>query len=772
MKKSKLGIGEVTSSLEEESSSSSAANTDLLSSSSAATDFSDDSDDADVEEENYQWMSGEILFPEGALKNAVSRNVPILTVLSAQEESDIRESKTILSEIILDLKNKKDIYLTMLQVKKEPNIAIAIKIRTGSDENERSITLKDIHEMCITSRKNALEYIDFLKSKAAKLLAARDHARAKLEFKAALDYSIEVFGADHIETLTTQLDYGIAIISQDDTLNRHLVLKGTLEKLEVHLASPDCNNNIKRAVAISDDAIAQYYMSQHDIAAAILHLNRSESLRQQYNAPESELDKIRYLQATIAYQSSDYDKADKLLLECYKFRNDKNKLGDDLIPVLELLSGIKNIQKKYDIEMILLTQLLEIQRYLNIEPRKIITTQLQMLKAMRYKVVDNEFWEVMASVTEQLNNIPINAESFAVGENYCELIDARIGAPIPSDWSNVKRREYEQKTLGLIHKAKAHLRVATNSQTLIASDWMKQLDNFQDSCQMAIQCSSDPTFAYKKNEPLHPDDQEELETLNGEVAHELTTTQEELIKLSEFSSEVRHSLVDPQDKLLTIEEFELLPENGLINPYKLRAAQGGINKEFRDGKSLVETRESLITDPNYTNQIPAIEIGIHNGQVYSFDTRRLIIHQQAKEQNINVEIRYKKISGAHLQNRVDAIYSPRPWNGIVTALRFGGKGSESNPYINPAFKPQLEETVEKTFKKFPSDRHGADDNGFPITQKQAKKIGSFFNKKANNGSLFAAECLNEAKRISQEEGREAAYLFLINKKSEINLKPN
>ncbi|EGC36873.1 expressed protein [Dictyostelium purpureum] len=177
-------------------------------------------------------------------------------------------------------------------------------------------------------------------------------------------------------------------------------------------------------------------------------------------------------------------------------------------------------------------------------------------------------------------------------------------------------------------------------------------------------------------------------------------------------------------------------------------------------------KELLVNSPNYTNEIPRVEIGICRDKVYSFDTRRLLAHTLAKEQNPGVFIRYKKISGEHLQKRIDKIFSPRPWNGIVTAMRYGGKNSESQPYINPPLRPQLENSVGKGFKYFPNVRNGADTdpNGFPIVKKKAEKIYSFLQEKDKNGSETAKKILEETKNTLKSKGPEAARNYLIAQK--------
>ncbi|MCR9192165.1 MAG: hypothetical protein NXI01_05830 [Gammaproteobacteria bacterium] len=282
---------------------------------------------------------------------------------------------------------------------------------------------------------------------------------------------------------------------------------------------------------------------------------------------------------------------------------------------------------------------------------------------------------------------------------------------------------------------------------------------------MMIECFEDPRQYVLKGKALHPEDEAKMLLTAQESDIKDSTTVRELKELSEFSTEIDYTLIDPNHRLLTVRDFDQLPEYGLINPYRLRVAQGGINSEFRDGQSLEAMQNKLIDNPDYANEIPPIEIGVLDGRIFSFDTRRLIVHQQARETNQQVLVRYKKISGAYLEDRIERIYSNRVWNGLVTALRYGGKNSESAPYINPVFREQLEYKVEKQFKKYPSDRKYADSNGFPTLKKQAKKLYDFLMEKEKNGSEYSGLVLKETKCIYEKEGEEAAYQFLIAQKT-------
>ena len=63
----------------------------------------------------------------------------------------------------------------------------------------------------------------------------------------------------------------------------------------------------------------------------------------------------------------------------------------------------------------------------------------------------------------------------------------------------------------------------------------------------------------------------------------------------------------------------------------------------------------------------------------------------ARAKNDQVVINYKKIGEAEKEKRVGSIWSPRPWMGIVTAVREHGRTGGSTPHVNPAYAKQLDE---------------------------------------------------------------------------------
>lgn len=135
-------------------------------------------------------------------------------------------------------------------------------------------------------------------------------------------------------------------------------------------------------------------------------------------------------------------------------------------------------------------------------------------------------------------------------------------------------------------------------------------------------------------------------------------------------------------------------------------------------------------------------------------------------------IRYKKIEGPYLKDRIETIFCPRPWNGYVTAIRHGGKGSDSEPFICPPLEMQLGEAVEAGFRRFPKDRKHADLNGFMHNQAAAKKIYRFLTQKTQSGSKFAKRIIEEAESIANTSTRGAANQFLIRSRDLVSGKKN
>lgn len=692
------------------------------------------------------------VFPEGSLSKSVNIDASPKESLTLQEKSDISESKKLLLIIIEKLNAAKENYR---------------KVLINEDQQASKQTLVYLKTLCKELESSAIEYIQFLSSKASVLLRYRCFSQAATEFKIALNFSRQVVGSNNIETLFIQLDYGICQLSISVELGRDII-ENTIKKLKETKGSP---NSVKKAIAIANYQLAQYFFAKNNFDKSEELLIESRNLRKEYGASKDELEKIDFLFAKIHSVKGEKSKAESLLMSRYIDLKLQNELNIDLIPIIEELCEIMGEQRNVGEEIRYLSHLLAIKKHISLDERQIISTQLRMLRVMVLVVSEEEYFDVMNEIEESLSGIPVTKEDVTIGLNYLELADARMSTLCPPKWSNVRKREYFAQTMAIIGKAKNHLRInliANYPLLIINPNGIKEkLDDLSQNCLMSISFFEDPAAVPRLiGQSLHPEDEAEiLLTVSTHCVIE-SNTEKELKALSEFSSEVDYQLFQRTEGILTIEEFEQLPVAGEINPYRLRAAQGGYNLEFRDGKSLLDTEQCLLDNPSYTKNIPPIEIGIYCGKVYSFDTRRLVIHQQAKEKNSKVFIRYKKISGLYLQQRVDAIFSPRSWNGLVTAARYGGKHSESIPYINPLVRKQLEEKVDVEFKRFPSDRKSADPNGFPNIKQKAKKIHSFFQEKAINGSENAKKILKESERVFQSEGKKAAWMFLISQKKD------
>jgi hypothetical protein len=728
---------------------------------------------SDIENTQVQENTAFIYIP-GTLNQIFSSTIPPAVVFTPQEKSEIIQSKAYLDENIKGYESTKELYHSMiapLLIKRRVTVRLEATRQKPSGERERfMITVEDIKNRYLSQRAQLLKHIRFLAEKANKLLDNRQCERAEAEFKIVLDYSVRVNGPNNIETLKIQAGYASAQVAdlQSGSFEKgNELLKNTVEALEKEL-KVGSSEDTKRTLAIAYYHLAQFFNIKKQNDIALQYLNRSENLRKQYRAPEHEMDRIRYLRGKFLLQEGKTAEALAILQQCYLFRKSQNGLSPTLIPVLEHLHDIMEVLRDRYESVQYLRHLLMIKKHIKADEREIISIQIKMMIALLHKTRTQEFWDLMKEIENRLDQIPVNKQGLDIGRNYLDLANIRISTLLPQEWSSVKRRKYYAETLKIILRAEGHIASVRDKDFNGAYDG--QVKGLKDRCIRAIELSQNPALrTIFIGQALHPEDEAELVLQSASLndTNSVAYTPELLEALSDFSSEARHSLVDEAEQLLTVEGFSLLAEKGLIHPWRLRTAQAGITSTFTDTSSLEKMREQLIADPAYANKIPPIQIGIHKGKVYSFDTRRLIVHQQARETNPEVQIRYQKISGTELEQRVKAIYSEKPWNGIVTALRRGGKNSESEPYINPLFRAQLEEKV-KAFRRYPSGREaaGADKNGFPIIKKRAEKIHIFLLARKESGSNYAKSILEECDQIANTQGRQAAYKFLIQQKEE------
>lgn len=717
-------------------------------------------DEASAKFENH---TKEYVFPNGALHEMMSVDVMPQTVLNSKEEANNLEAQREIEYHLKEINNYKTIYRSMFNgIYYGGNIQVHVTISTASKPWPHLATRQEILEIINSHKSKALEYIHYLSYNAKKLYNARQFSRAEREIKIILDYTQQLYGLKHLETLKIQLNYGVAQCVDQNAEAGVLLIEQTLQAFKEKLRDKPDSLDVKRHMAIGYYHLAQHYLEINNFELASDYIAQSEQLRREYGASKAELDKMTFFRGKMAYERGNSAEALKLLTECHHFRRESNPLAPDLIPVIEPLV---NLTEKKFAKLELLRELFNIQTSIHAEEIEVITIQLHMLNVMENYVPEHEYWAFMEEVQNKLSRIPIK-ESFNVGICYLSLAETQLRTLLPQDWSRTRKRNYYSTILsGYLAKAESLLRASKHRGANHFAKVEIRIEKQKEHCQLSINFFDDPAWTPFINQPRHPEDEAIVQSVAEEYLVIGSDTAKALKSLSDYSSEVNYSTIE-EEGLLTEEDFAKLPQTGTINPFRLRVAQGGINSEFRDGRSLEAMRHQLINNLNDIKDIPPIEIGIYDGKVYSFDTRRLIVHQQAREENSNVEVKYRKISGDALQGRVERIFSARPWNGLVTAVRRGGKNSESEPYINPLFREQLEKTVNEVFKRYPNEREAKfhDPNGFPFTRKEAQKIHAFFVKRKKEGSESAKSILKQANKIKYSEGPRAYCLFLVNEK--------
>jgi hypothetical protein len=686
----------------------------------------------------------------------------LLPILDSQDESNKNLTKESLQSIAKLYLHIKQIYQNMILAQSNPTVKI-IEISIAFTSGKTLNSLVEVKEHLQELFNGALEHIGFLRSIYKTLLEKGNFSQAATEMRFIHEHAQKILGPNHFETITALMDLGIAGLRTDIHDDQaYEALHGATQKLQSQLDNDaESPEKLKRAAAIGCYSLAQFFQQKGEHSNALQWLNISEQLRKSYQANESELDKIRFMRGQIACIDNRFEESESLLTASYIFRKSLNK-NIHLLSVLDTLIFVKDrLKRDAGEQAILLGELLQLKIDLQLDAREVISTRLQLLKKMSPSVSDDEYWTVLKQVQQEMGTIVITSADTKVLQMYISLADSQLTTFLPQAWPNVQKRKFYCEVLTIIIKAKNHADQTKNNSI------KEYLENLNERCVFLIEAFSDFAAYRLIGEELHPEDQAALaEEQQTNVVDEDRETEIELFELSDFSSEVQYTEIAAENISLTVEEFLTIAPEGHINPWRLRTAQGGINPDFREeNRSLSSLRNALIIDPSYTNRVPPIEIGVHEGKVYSFDTRRLLVHQQAKEVNPNVSIRYNKIEGDRLQDRIDRIFSSRPWNGYVTAERYGGVNSESKPYINPAVRSQLENSVNNAFRCFPNQREDGDDNnGFPVRQKQAHKIFQFLVQKKAEGSQYARETLARMREISRNEGREPAYAFLINQK--------
>lgn len=696
------------------------------------------------------------IFPTGIIHKLLSQNIPSEPVLSQQDQINLETAISTTKTIISKYNYYQSLYLRIL--KPSSKFLVKIKDKDGKEIFDNKEKTKILYNNCSELKESITKHIEYIAGKASLFLYARQYQIAEHIFKIALDFSIEILKNTHYITLAIESDYAFSLFYQGDKEKSKEILDKTVTALEQYGITDENKSSIKRSLALIYNLFSQNEMNNKNLDLSLFYLEKSKALRKEYNASEKEFDKINYTKATILYHQGKIEKSRDLLKKVYHFRKNKSETNPNLMPVLNLLIIIMNSLKNTYKELDFYFELLKIQKYNKINNRYIVSTQLKILKLVANKISLDEYFTNLSNITSFVENLSLTEESISVGLNYLDLAETRLSNLLPESLSFAEKREYYSDTLNIIAKAEIHIKLGKNDTDFLLdkAENIKRHTNLKEKCYLFISTFDDPTWMQlKPRNSKNPEEKKEASVIDPVV-------QEELKILSDFSSEVDHSLVT--EGILTKMIFDNLPEIGIIDPCRLRTAQGGINREFRDGRTLKTMINELVKNPDYTKNVVPVEIGIHQGKVYSFDTRRVIVHQKAREQNADVYIRYRKISGDYLEERKKAVFSPRPYNGLVTAERRGGKNSESTPYINPLYRKQLEKKVEKSFQKYPSTRVGADPNGFSVDKKLAQKIMRFLRNKANN-SKEARLLLVKAKKISIKQGKDAAYRFLITQKN-------
>lgn len=705
-----------------------------------------------------------ILSP-GDLTHWINAKPKLILALTAEDEKNIIEAKKQLDILETEIKQGHELYKAKAQPFPQRGIRRQTTVTLQDQAGKlRSATLPELKSRYEERENKALEYITFLRHKFAKLTAMRDGKRALSELCWLEKYANKNFGLHHTETLQINLALLLAQFADANydskACNEAAVkLEALVKQFEKKLTPNSQDKDIKQAIAMACYTLAQYYYSKGKAFKATVEKNirRSEQLRKEYGASAIELDRIDYFNATIAYNNGELTKALPILQKCYKVRESIDRFNPNLIPVINILIPIADHLQDLLVKTKLLQKLLQIQKKHQISPLQIIATELKLIKCLEYKISKRECNSLIKSLEAKLNKIPITKENHAAGVAIMNLAEIKLRFA-SQKWSNTRAHDYYLSGLKLLMLAEGHLKTSLNQAALPKFVALKE--KYQLAVKWFENPANVPSFIGQK---MHPEDKAAIEA--EAKAHQekgSDSTSQRLKTLSTFSSEVDHTKISAENKILTIEDFEKLPAEGFINPYRLRAAQGGINPKFRDGKPVTQTRDALIADPDFYKNMPPVEIGIYKGKVFSFDTRRLMAHQQARESKPQIQIKYKKIDGEYLKGRIAAIYSPRAWNGLVTALRRDGKNSESTAYVNPGVRDQLADKVTKDFKPYPSNRVGADENGFPVASKKAKKIHAFLQ---TRNSVRTQQILKQGNRIFRESGKEAAISFFAGVKA-------
>ena len=603
-----------------------------------------------------------------------------------------------------------------------------------------------------------------LNESASWLFRRRLIEEARSVFEKALALANE-FIPGHKLTVTLSSNLGALLIETDaHQKGAHL--------LEAAILTYRGSAEMAECLSVSTYRLAGYRMNQNRMDEAQTLLQESKAIRETlFSADSVEMDRVKLMEASLLSRTDHLDEAKRLFVEIFEKRNAVDPFGLDLIPVLEHLITIAEEEKHGYDECSSRIHIKEIyRRHFGEVDIRTILANLRVMNSFQYHAPQEDLDLYLFKAEEWMSQFPVTRESSQVGLCYAELAYATYGRQFCTQEMLLdQKKELISKALVYSLKASRHLHA---SKTLDLRS-LGKLKDFETACMDTSRFLENMSHFSREPGKMGPvfydRNEEKTDPVSAQSDHQ---TEKELASLSEFSSEVDYSKIPDQDMPLTVEDFRKLPTKGVINPYRLRVAQGGISMTFSDGRPLKALRDLLSADPAFAHKVSPVEIGIHNKKIYSFDTRRLIVHMMAKKDNDAVLIQYKKIEGPYLKERIGAIFTPRPWNGYVTAIRHGGKWSDSEPFICPPLEIQLSDAVAAGFKCFPKDRTHADLNGFMPKQAAAKKIYKFLMGKKKLGSKFAKRVIEEAVAIATTSSRGEANQFLIGCRDSVLEKPS
>jgi hypothetical protein len=567
---------------------------------------------------------------------------------------------------------------------------------------------------------------------------------------------VEEFLPRNVLAITYKCDYGSLLINTDSHEKGAVLLEGAIKYDRE-------NGNLER-LSITTYRLSEYKYNTGDLKSAKELIRESKEIRQKLFSSDSvQLESIVLAETLWFLLEEKYELIKSNLKPIYDRRKKENVNNIRLIPVIKILKEVAINEKNYVEQFQYMYELknLNTMHFGELDFRTILIN-LQILNSFQTRAPQDDFEIYLFKIEDHLDKSNITKESAIVGYCYAELADAKYARQFFSTNLSVEeKKEIISESFRLVLKAKNHL---THTKAL-DKHYAIKLVELEETCLGAISFFSNVSHYNDQGMLVFIDQKKEAEI--KEATPSIHEIENELAALSEFSSEVDYAAIEPNNRPFTAAEYHDLPSSGVVNPFRLRVAQGGLSICFSNGISIDELKMKLIEDADFYKKVKPIEIGIFENKIFSFDTRRLVVHMMAKAENEKVLIRYKKIKGDYLEERIQTILNSRPWNGLVTAIRFGGKNSATKPFICPPFQDQLNDKVINEFRGFPSQRKNSDSNGFLLKKAAAKKIKAFLINKMEKGSKTAINLLNTAESISHELGFSEKNKYFIKLKSDL-----